>query len=288
VTLLTRTWGVSVLAGSPRVSDTAVQGSAALAVGDSLVTDANSRARVRVGLIGVVEVEPNSRVKLLAAQLANHRLELERGRIRARIWAPPNLFFVQTPSALAVDLGCIYTLEVNGEGVGALRVQRGWVAFELDGRESFVPEGAMCVTRPGVGPGTPVYADASPALQNALEKIDFELQGPHGGVIGGVSSGVQGIMQRRAEALHIVITEARRQDALTLWHLLSRTSSEEQAQVFIRLAELVPPPHGVTREGILGGDRQMRDRWWNALGLRSTSWWRFWKGPVPSPEAAGN
>jgi hypothetical protein len=276
-------------------------------VGGSLETDGASRARVRVGLIGFVDVEPNSRLRLLAAELADHRLALERGRIRARIWAPPKLFYVQTPSALAVDLGCIYTLEVDDSGAGALRVQRGWVAFEQEGRESFVPEGAMCVTRPGVGPGTPVYESATAELQNALQKIDFELRGPEGGVGGGVSGGVSGgvaggvaggvpggvrggvpggveaLKRRRAEALNTVLSQARRQDALTLWHLLSRTSPEEQSLVFDRLAALVPPPAGVTREGILAGEREMRDRWWNALDLRSTSWWRFWKGPVPSP-----
>jgi hypothetical protein len=260
-------------------------------VGGSLETDGASRARVRVGLIGFVDVEPNSRLRLLAAELADHRLALERGRIRARIWAPPKLFYVQTPSALAVDLGCIYTLEVDDSGAGALRVQRGWVAFEQEGRESFVPEGAMCVTRPGVGPGTPVYESATAELQNALQKIDFELRGPEGGVSGGVSrsvrggvpGGVEGWKRRRADALNTVLSQARKQDALTLWHLLSRTSPEEQSLVFDRLAALVPPPAGVTREGILAGEREMRDRWWNALDLRSTSWWRFWKGPVPSP-----
>jgi hypothetical protein len=303
VHLWTREWSVTRLDGTPRVESQSVMDSASLLVGGSLETDASARARVRVGLIGYVDVEPNSRLRLLAAQVADHRLALERGRIRARIWAPPKLFYVQTPSALAVDLGCIYTLEVDDLGVGALRVQRGWVAFEHEGRESFVPEGAMCVTRPGFGPGTPVYESAPQELQNALKQVDFEMRGPaggvrggmvgdiegsvpgskSGGVPGGVAGGAEDMKRRRAEALNIVLTRARKQDALTLWHLLARTTADEQLLVFDRLAALVPPPEGVTREGILAGDREMRDRWWNALDLRSTSWWRFWKGPVPAP-----
>jgi hypothetical protein len=38
------------------------------------------------------------------------------------IWAPPRLFFVDTPSAVAADLGCSYTLEVKDDGAGVLRV----------------------------------------------------------------------------------------------------------------------------------------------------------------------
>ena len=80
-------------------------------------------------------------------------MALDRGEIRARIWAPPRLFFVNTPSATAIDLGCAYTLQVDDRGWGKVRVETGWVAFEHKGRESFIPKDAMCATRPGVGPG---------------------------------------------------------------------------------------------------------------------------------------
>jgi hypothetical protein len=47
--------------------------------------------------------------------------------------------------------------------------------------------------------------------------------------------------------------------------------------VFDRMAQLAPPPQGVTREAVLRGDRRATDRWWNALGLKNTTWWRLWK-----------
>ena len=64
----------------------------------------------RVGEIGSVEVEPNTRLRVVAAQPGEHRLALERGEIRAKITAPPRLFFVETASGTAVDLGCEYKL----------------------------------------------------------------------------------------------------------------------------------------------------------------------------------
>jgi hypothetical protein len=56
-------------------------------------------------------------------------MELARGTMHATIWAPPNQFFVETPSTLAVDLGCAYTLTVDEDGGGLVTVLVGWVGF---------------------------------------------------------------------------------------------------------------------------------------------------------------
>lgn len=211
--------------GAKRFAETA-----RLAEGEWLETNDSSRAKINVGEIGEVEVAPNSRVRLVEASRAEHRLALERGRLRATIWAPPRLFFVETPSAVAVDYGCAYTLEVDGRGASTLEVTAGWVALELGGRASMVPAGAACQTRPGTGPGTPYFADAPPAFRDALMRFDFENGGD--------------------AALDTLLAAARPADTLSLWHLLSRADGARRARVYDRMAELVPPPRGVTREGI--------------------------------------
>lgn len=258
-------WEVARLEGAPRVGSDHIDETGRLAVGEWLETDRASRALINVGVIGQVEVEPNTRVRLVQARTTEHRLALARGTMHARIWAPPRLFVVETPSAVAIDLGCTYTLMVDDFGAGLLQVTSGWVAFEWEGRESFVPAGARCETRPEVGPGTPYFEDASEPFQQALMKLDFEADSP----------------ESWAAALKVVLAEARQQDALTLWHLLARVNDAERGLVYDRLAALIPPPKGVTRDGVLHGDRQMLDLWWNELGLGDTSWWRFWKGPWP-------
>ncbi len=257
-------WEVARLAGAPKVGSDHIGETGRLEVGEWLETDSSSRARINIGQIGEVEIEPNTRVRLIQARLTDHRLALARGTLHALIWAPPRLFFVETPSAVAVDLGCAYTLTVDDAGAGLLHVESGWVAFELNGRESFVPAGARCETRPVVGPGTPYFEDASEAFQRALAQFDFEQGG--------------------AEALNVVLTEARQEDALTLWHLFSRVSEAERGRVYDRLATLIPPPKGVSRDGVLRREKRMLDLWWNELGLGDTDWWRFWKGPWP-PQA---
>jgi len=240
-----------------------VAGVERLRVGEWLETGESSSARMKVGAIGQVEIEPRTRLRLVDAGAASHRLALARGVLHARIWAPPGRFFVDTPSAVAVDLGCEYTLAVDETGAGLLRVSSGWVGFEHGGRESFVPRGAACATRPGSGPGTPYYEDAPEELRRALADVDF------------------GPAATRPEAVRSVLASARREDALSLWHLLARLDGADQAAVYDRLAGLVAPPDGVTREGVLAGDRRMLDRWWEALGLGAAGWWRHWK--IDSP-----
>ena len=153
---------------------------------------------------------------------------------------------------------------MDGSGSGLLTVAVGWVSFEYQGRETFIPAGARCATRPGVGPGTPYFTDAAPALKNALALVDLA-----------------GAAAPEA-ALDTVLAAARREDAFTLWHLLARSSGEQRARVYDRLALLVPPPAGVDRDSVLGGDRAMLDRWWDALGFGGTKDWRRWKGPYPA------
>jgi hypothetical protein len=64
--------------------------------------------------------------------------------------------------------------------------------------------------------------------------------------------------------------------------LLARADFGERSRIYDRLARLIPPPRGVTREGVERADRAMLDAWWERLGLGDTDWWRMWKGPVPS------
>lgn len=258
-------WDVTRLEGSVKIGAARLGNAGRLAQGEWLETDEASRVKINVAKIGQVELEPQTRLQLVETRSNLQHLALARGTIRATIWAPPGQFVVDTPSAMAVDLGCAYTLHVDEKGAGLLRVTFGWVAFKLGDREAFIPEGAVCATRPGSGPGTPYYEDTSKAFQAALEKLDFE----------------QDSAQSRAEELGVVLKEARKRDALSLWHLLARVEGIQRERVYERLAALVPPLQGVSREGILRGDRRMRDLWWNQLGLQDMAWWRQWESAWP-------
>jgi hypothetical protein len=244
-------WQVLNLEGTPLIGSKGIGEKGQLGVGEWLVTDSKSRAQIAVSSIGNVDIDENTRVRLLGTNPNEHRLELAKGRMSARIWAPPRLFFVDTPSAVAADLGCAYTLEVNDDGSSLLRVTSGWVALELKDRESIVPAGAACETRPGVGPGTPYFEDCAGDFRQALEKVDF---------------GTNAV--DTTTSLEYMLENSRARDTLTLWHLLSRVEAVDRGRIFDRIATYSPPPSGVTREGILQLDQRMLNLW--KEDLRST------------------
>ena len=168
---------MSRVAGTPRIGRNQISGkeTSRLGIGQVLETDQQSRASLRPTNIGQIEVEQSTRLRL-----SDHgvpvlkRIALDRGTIHAYIWAPPGQFVVDTPSAVTVDLGCAYTLQVDDSGAGMVRTSLGWVGFKLNGHESFIPAGAACATRPKIGPGTPYFEDASSELRAALARFDFE------------------------------------------------------------------------------------------------------------------
>jgi hypothetical protein len=257
-------WEVARLEGTPRIGWHSLgekSGPGKLGIGQTLVTDGSSRASITLDETGRVEVDAESRLRLVTNGRGHKRLSLERGTIHAVIWAPPGEFVVDTPSAVAVDLGCVYTLHVDDSGAGLLRTTMGWVGFKLNGHESFIPAGAVCKTRPRIGPGTPYMEDASASFQDALLRFDFESITP----------------VERTALLGTLLAGARKNDAMTLWHLLSRVGDEDRPRVYDRLAALAPPPMGVTREGILRLDRTMLDAWWSSFGFGNIHLWRTYE-----------
>ena len=264
-------WDVARIEGVPTVGAHSIRGAKAkLEVGQLLVTNANSRATIAVAEIGEIQVDPDTRVRLIQTMRDRKRISLEEGTIHAAIWAPPGEFVVDTPSAVAVDLGCAYTLHVAPDGSGLLRTTLGWVGFHSNGHDSFIPAGAVCATHRTSGPGTPYFEDSTESFRGALAQLDSATLTP----------------ESRSAALQTVLSQARKEDTLSLWHLLPRTEGTEREEVFRRFAALIPPPDGVTREGILRLDQRQLDLWWNELGLGDISVWRFWEQspdrPIPA------
>lgn len=249
-------WEITGFTGAPSMDGKPLGTDDRLGVGDSLQTDGRSHVTVRIARVGEVEVGPNSELRLLATGRGRHRVALDRGTMHARLYAPPFTFGVRTPAGMATDVGCAFRLDYRN-GRGLLHVLSGWVDFDNDQRTTLVPAGAVAELREGVGPGSPYYPDASEDFRTALRDFDF------------------GAGRR---ALPRVVSSARARDAMTLLHLLENAPSGDRSLIFDRLADLAPPPAGVTRDGILNRDPRMLHTWRQSLGLTTTTnWWANWR-----------
>ncbi|HZM01065.1 MAG TPA: hypothetical protein VFD43_12525, partial [Planctomycetota bacterium] len=233
-----------------------------------LVTQADARVELRVGPIGSVTVEPDTRLRIedpsgagagagTSASDGEYLLWLERGSISASIFAAPRLFQLGTPSGIAVDMGCAYTASVDEAGITRLAVTLGQVSFETAQRKVLVPSGASVRAWPGRGPGTPVWDDAAPGFRVAVEWLDEALaSGQWTELVNGPQDGTAAVLMTQ-----------RSQDSLSLWHLLdSDADLRLREPVYERLAALAPPPEGVTREGCLARDGEQLLAWRDALG----------------------
>lgn len=254
-------WTVEAQQGGVAWGWQALRNGAQVRSGEEIRTAADGSLVLRAQRFGRVEVGSNSVVRVLGGvgDQSRQRLGLERGEMDVLIWAPPGEFAIETPGARAVDLGCQYTVSVDANGDGLLRVGFGWVAFQFQGRESFVPEGAACSTSKRDGPGLPYFENAPAGFQRAAARFDSD----------------------RAANLRVLLTEARPADALTLWHLLSRISLPDRRRVFARFAELIPSAHTVDPGAIDRLDPRALDAAWNAMGLDTADWWRTWKRNWP-------
>ena len=254
-------WTVSADRGVPVVRGAGGEVTRAVLVRGGVVeTDARSSAVITIGRIGRAELAPGSRLRLVGADASEHRLALERGTMRASIDAPPRYFLVQTASALAVDLGCVYTLTADERGTGLLTVELGQVELQLGDVRVAVPAGNAAALRHGSGPGLPYPVRASDTLRRAVAAYDAE--------------------PVSAAALDEVLVAADARSTITLWHLLQRGDSASRARVYERLAVIAPPPTTVTRERVVRGESGALQRWRTDLEPRWASeppvWRRAW------------
>lgn len=229
----------SLSGGSARCDGDRAAPQGTLPVGAWLETASTTKADVRLADIGDLTVYGDSRLRLVGTSPHEHRLELARGKVTARVIAPPRLFIVDTPGATAVDLGCAYELTVDEAGRTHLRVTSGAVSLEGRGKVSYAPALTEVLAIPGRGPGTPISFGAAPAFRAAVERVD-------GGELA---------------ALATALPLATLGDTITLWNLLPRAAPAERAAVLARLEALSPRPAGVSAEDILAADAAALERW---------------------------
>jgi hypothetical protein len=232
-----------------------------LAVGAPFELSPADRADVDIARIGTMAVGGDSRVTLLSTQGTRHRLSLDRGTVRVRIWAPPNSVVFRTPAGEVIDLGCEFELTAGADRTH-VRVLSGWVQIENTIQESLIPAGASGEMRPGRPPSIPVFDDAPPALAAAVRAIE------------------RGDGDASAHAATIAAT-ARLRDVYTLLMIVDRGLPGRE-RVAVRAAELAPPPDDVTVNGVLRGDRDALWHWRDTLLLPpAKSWLRNWRDALP-------
>jgi hypothetical protein len=181
---------------------------------DQWIETTEAGRELLVGDLGRVVLGAASRVQVRRVSVDTTRLYLARGSLEAHVSANarPRFFQVDTDAARCVDLGCSYTLDVDGAGDATVRVVTGQVAFEDGRREVFVPAGAVCAAKKGRGPGTPRFEDARREVAEAFDAYDAAATAP---------------LERRRDAARAALESVRGgRDTLPAWHLLEDADAQ--------------------------------------------------------------
>ena len=254
-------WRITATEGTVTVAGAAVAADGLLAPGHALETGEGASARLQVARIGELVLGANSHFALVETGDGRHRGRLQRGRLWARIWAPPGTFGVATPASDVFDLGCEFLLQAHADGSGSLTVRSGWVQVENAWREVLVPEGARVEFGVRGEPGIPYDLGASPAFVAALRELH-----------------AQG---RRAEpdgaAARALVAASRPQDAISLLYLLQFHPPLAAGPVYDRMVQIMPADARVRREDLRRGGAAALSPWWDALPYpRVKRWWLQW------------
>jgi hypothetical protein len=244
-------WSVEKVSGYPMIESHVLIDQGILKIGEKLFTDSKSRARMKVGSVGEIEIEPKSEIQIIETKNSEHKFILSRGQIAARTWVAPKLFSIKTPSATVIDLGCKYDLTVDERASTALHVESGWVLMEHKNRRALLCAGTMCISDSSKGVGTPFSNQASSLFKESLYKLDF-------------------VNSSKTE-LAVILSEAKQKDFITLFHLLKRLDNDSRGMIYDRISLLFKVPQRITREGIVHGNKDMMGRLWTELGLGSIS-----------------
>lgn len=236
-------------------SHAGAQRSAQLRVGERVTTSANQTATLSAARIGTVSIAENSSVALVQTRSGRHRLELNYGRLRAKVWAPPGYFGVANRDALALDLGCEFEMEKTALGAGSLAVISGWVIYNLHGAEVLVPAGHSIVFD-NENVGTPVRSGSDPTFIESVVRFDAMLAS-------GLTLDSAEVIAL-AEKLASLATDA---DYLTLLSLVTRHS------------ELMDSPLSARLESVLGdpGEIDPLNAWWRRVPKPPKQWWWNWR-----------
>ncbi|MFT4178830.1 MAG: hypothetical protein QM612_05110 [Thermomonas sp.] len=241
----------------------------ALAVDGLIETGAGGAARLRAAGIGEVAIGPGSRLRLVETRTGRHRVQLQQGRMWARVWAPPGQFGVSLPGSDVFDLGCEFELAIDAAGNGSLRVRSGWVQIDNTHREVLAPQGTRVRLHGSGAAGTPYAEDAAAAFIAALDAVDARA----------------GAVDPQGVEVRALIATSRAQDAITLLSLLQAYPQLGDGPLLERMAQLLPAVPA-SRAGWQRDRTAQLGAWWNGLPYpRMKRWWMQWPDALPMRDA---
>lgn len=248
-----------------RSEGAAIERETQLAPGQSLSTVSKESATIEVARIGRITLSPDSSLRLVSTEAGKHRVALEHGHMRARIWAPPGYFAVRAGDAKVVDLGCDFDLWKGRDGSGRVFVRSGWVSYRIGTDDILVPEGYALRFTDGRA-RTPLRTDAPADFARAVHALETAIASDSS-----ISPAIEDTARHVAEA-------ARDRDAFTLLSMLTRWPLLARTMLYPRLGAALGERGDSAdhRQAWEAGDPDAINAWWRKMPRQPKQWWANW------------
>lgn len=234
-----------------------------LRVGEILSTGPSESAVLSAARIGTLTIAPHSLAQITRTRTGLHRVELERGHLHAKVWAPPNHFGITHGEMRFTDLGCEFDLKVDAAAEGTLAVTSGWVIYRFRDEEILVPENYV-LTFGRSGADVPLRRDAPEDFAAHVVELDAKAR--------------MNDRARVAELSRFIDSNARDEDYFTLLNLLIRHPALAEGPLYARLASaLNVEPDESHRARWARGEAAARDQWWQRIPEQPKTWWLKWR-----------
>lgn len=223
-------WNVSSVKGIPLLNGKDLNGISHLAVGDILKTNGSSKALIKIPEIGQIEIQPGTILRRLEK---NFTLKMEIGKINVNENSTAESLTVDIPNASINDFtpGSNYSISLNDAGTAFLYVKKSWEKIKDNKFSTFVTPGFYCEIVFGRGAGVPYSKNSSKEFADDITRFSFNTY--------------------TTELLDRILSEAKRENAVSLWNMIERVNSEDRIKVVVTLEKLVPLPQGVSEDSII-------------------------------------
>ncbi len=238
--------------------------------GSMLETGKQQSLTIDVARIGQITLSPKSKLRLITTRSNKHRVSLETGHMRAKIWAPPGYFGIANGDAELIDLGCDFDLWKKSDGSGRVYVRSGWVAYEIAEHEVLVPAGFE-MKFDAQRPFTPIRPETTPDFANAVHTLERTIT-------------ASGTTSNESLAASAVVAEAAQDaDAFTLLSLLTQHPYLAKGALYPRLAQALKTSGNDEkhRTAWIAGNIHAINDWWDLMPSHPKNWWSNWTDALP-------
>ncbi len=237
-------WDIQCLDGYAIINGR-ISTSGKLEQGESLAADKDSHVTVHVPDVGRIELFSLASIVLQKAKDDDNVIKIISGFINVVNTASmPNLK-IELQNSFVVDKAGTFSVSVDNNQNAKIIVVSGFVEINYKDENIFVKEGFALEVNNNYRPGIPLRIDAPDSLKHEVEKFNYYNGGE--------------------ESVEKIISLAKDADMLTLLAIIPLASQQQRELLFQAVVNYYPPPLGVTRLGIINGDKEMLYKWWEDI-----------------------